>query len=159
MRAGFDRREEVVSFERPPQWRLEAVTVHDERHSVDSGGGGVELEETKLSGDALEEWILRECSLRHRYEQANGNVLLYDGNPMQLEDAVAVVAEYTGHCLDHVEKFINENFEPPRSPKPHADQACWECRGTYEYQEIGYSQEHSIEYWECWNCGDSVRIS
>lgn len=134
---------------------LEAVTVHDEWHSVDSGGGGVKLKEIKLSGDALEEWILRESSLRDRYEQAKGNILLYDGAPMQLQDAVTVVAEYAGSCLDHVEEFINRNFRQPSSPKPRIDSACWECAGTYEYQRSGGDNGNSFEYW---NAGIAVTV-
>lgn len=62
-RADFDRAESVASFERPPKWRLEAISIDGERHAVNSSGGGVDLETTKLQGDALTEWILRNTAL------------------------------------------------------------------------------------------------
>lgn len=147
VRAGYDPLDEPISFERAPKWRLDAVTVHDETHSVNDGGGGVELEESKLSGEALKEWIRRNTRICELAADTRKQ-LLWKGARYRLSEVIDKLAQRAGPSIERCEHLIEAFVEIPESPLPWWEPACWECGGTYE-------GNHAEREWVCWNCGDT----
>jgi hypothetical protein len=69
--AGLDR-SEPMSFERDPEWELEAIVVDDEEHTV-SESGGVEMAEVVLPVKRL----LKETRLKHVNEEQTPMILVH----------------------------------------------------------------------------------
>lgn len=155
--AGYDPNERVVSVERPPEWRLDAVTVDGERHSVSSGGGGVDKEETKLSGDLLRDWVLEHTELEEMAADT-GQCLNWCDWYQPVEKVAEYVADRAGASVERCEHVIDELVSVPSEPNPRIDPTCWRCDGSYEYvrSSAGGSRPESI--FECSNCANRRRI-
>ncbi|AGN02671.1 hypothetical protein L593_13660 [Salinarchaeum sp. Harcht-Bsk1] len=150
-RADYDPQEDMVSFRRPPAWRLDAITVHGERHSVDDGGGGVQLVETRLSGEALKDWIRRNTRILEMAADTCGQ-LLWKGSHTRVSDVVDRLAERAGASVDRCEHIIEAFVDVPHRPIPWWEPECWGCSdGEYE-------GDRETSTWECWNCGDQYPI-
>lgn len=156
-RAGHDPNEEVFGITQPPAWRLEAVTVQGERHSVSSEGGGVDTEETRLSGDHLTEWVLERTDLEEMAAETGGR-LEWRGWYQNYRQVASYVADRAGASIERCEHIIEEFVSVPSQPDPHVDPGCWECGGTYEYQGSSLDGAKPESIYECWFCGDRHRV-
>lgn len=158
VQAGFDPSEEVISIERPPEWRLDAVSIDDETHQVSSDSGGVDLQETDLTDEHLYDWIRRNTDLEAMAEETK-RILLYKQVPMYLDDLIKCLARDAGPHLENLEQLIEEEVSQPSRPYPRMEQSCWHCVGTYEYQGQLRQAGNHWSVFECWNCGDTIRIT
>ncbi|GAB3681192.1 hypothetical protein GCM10028857_05040 [Salinarchaeum chitinilyticum] len=150
-RAGYDPADDVVSVERPPAWRLDAITVHGERHSVDDGGGGVQLVETHLSGEALKEWIRRNTEIVEMAADTNGQLLWKDGR-VRLGYVLEKLAQRAGASVKRCKHIIEAFVDVPERPLPWWEPGCWEC------DDGEYVSDYETRTWECTNCGDQYPI-
>jgi len=158
VRASYDPHERIVSIEQPPSWRLDAVTVQDERHQVSSEGGGVDMEPTSLSGDLLRDWVLEHTELEEMAADT-GLCLEWRGRYLTVLEIARLIGDRAGASVERCEHLIDEMVSVPSQPNPRSVCACWECHGTYEYvkSSAGGSQPESI--YECWHCGDRHRVT
>jgi len=157
VRAGYDPDERIVSVEQPPAWRLEAVTVQDERHEVSSEGGGVDMEPTSLSGDLLRDWVLEHTDLEEMAAETGGR-LEWRGWYQNYRKVASYVADRAGASVERCEHIIEEFVSVPSQPAPNVDPGCWECGGTYEYQGSALDGSTDVTIYECWCCGDRHRV-